>query len=164
MHHTRSFANDEGAPSGVRLRKDVPVSDQWDLSTLYPTEAAWEADLERYRGLREKIPSWKGTLAQSADSLAAALTFLRDFGMIEERLAAYSALRESEDQGLSASRDRTARFMRAQAESQTLWSYFDPEIHAIPDARMAEFLKHPALAEFATWLRKLLRFKPHVLG
>jgi oligoendopeptidase F len=29
---------------------------------------------------------------------------------------------------------------------------------------MAEFLRHPALAEFAVWLGKLLRAKPHVLG
>jgi oligoendopeptidase F len=164
MRNLRSFALDEGAPSGVRLRTDVPVSDQWDLGKLYPTESAWEADLERYRRLRDRIPSWKGTLGQSPESLASALGFLRDFGMLEERLAAYSALRESEDQGLSAARDRTARFMRTQAEAQTLWSYFDPEIHAIPDPRMAEFLEHPALAEFAIWLRKLWRFKPHVLS
>jgi oligoendopeptidase F len=73
-------------------------------------------------------------------------------------------LRESEDQGLSASRDRTARFMMSQADAQTAWSYFDPEIQAIPDDRMAGYLAHPALAEFAVWLRKILRFKPHVLS
>ncbi len=154
----------DGAETGLRPRKDVPASDQWDLSKLFPTEAAWEADLERYRVLREKIPSWKGTLGQSAESLAAALTFLRDFGMVEERLAAYAALRESEDQGLSAARDRTARFMMTQAEAQAAWSYLDPEIQAIPDDRISAFLTHPALSEFATWLRKVLRFKPHVLS
>ena len=154
----------DGAETGTRPRKDVPASDQWDLSKLYATDGAWEADLERYRVLREKIPLWKGTLGQSAESLAAALTFLRDFGMVEERLAAYAALRESEDQGLSAARDRTARFMMTQAEAQAMWSYFDPEIQAISDERMAEFVKHPALAEFAIWLAKVLRFKPHVLS
>jgi oligoendopeptidase F len=164
MRSIQSFANAEGGESGLRSRKDVPVSDQWDLTKLYATEAAWESDLERYRGLGAKIPSWKGTLGESAESLAVALTFLRDFGMLEDRLAAYAALRESEDQGLSASRDRTARFMRTQAEAQAAWSYLDPEIQAIPDERMAEFLRNPTLAEFATWLRKLLRFKPHVLG
>jgi oligoendopeptidase F len=121
-------------------------------------------DLERYRALVAKIPSFKGTLGTGAEALAAALVFLRDLGLVEERLACYAALRESEDQGLSASRDRTARFMMSQADAQTAWSYFDPEIHAIPDDRMAGYLKHPALAEFAIWLRKLLRFKPHVLS
>jgi oligoendopeptidase F len=150
--------------STVRPRKDVPASDQWDLSKLYADEAAWEKDLERYRGLSAKIPSFKGTLGNGPEALAAALVFLRDLGLIEERLAAYAALRESEDQGLSSSRDRTARFMMSQAEAQTAWSYFDPEIHAIPDARMAGYLAHPTMAEFSIWLRKLLRFKPHVLG
>lgn len=163
MRSMQSLAID-GGEMGTRPRKDVPISDQWDLTKLYPTEAVWEADLERYRGMREKIQSWKGTLAGSAEALAHALAFLRDFGMIEDKLAAYAALRESEDQGLSSARDRSARFMRTQAEAQAAWSYLDPEIQAIPDARMAEFLKHPALADFAIWLRKVLRFKPHVLS
>jgi oligoendopeptidase F len=154
----------DGGEIGVRPRKDVPASDQWDLTKLYATEAAWEADLERYRGMREKIATWKGNLGRSAEALAAALTFLREFGLIEDKLAAYAALRESEDQGLSASRDRTARFMRTQAEAQAAWSYLDPELQAIPDERMVQFLKDPGLAEFAIWLRKLLRFKPHVLS
>ena len=62
MRSIQSFANAEGGESGLRSRKDVPVSDQWDLTKLYATEAAWESDLERYRGLGAKIPSWKGTL------------------------------------------------------------------------------------------------------
>jgi oligoendopeptidase F len=159
-----SLAATQDSGSTLRLRKDVPATDQWDLSKLYGDEAAWEKDLERYHGLAAKIPSFKGTLGNGAEALATALVFLRDLGLVEERLACYAALRESEDQGLSASRDRTARFMMSQADAQTAWSYFDPEVQAIPDDRMAGYLAHPALAEFAVWLRKVLRFKPHVLS
>jgi oligoendopeptidase F len=164
MHSHKKFAAEQAAGPGLRLRKDVPPGDCWNLSKLYPSEGDWEKDLELYRALAEKIPSYKGTLGRSVESLAAALGFLRDFGMLEDRLAAYAALRESEDQGLSAARDRSARFARTQADAMTLWSYFDPEIQAIPDERMAGFLVHPQLAEFAIWLRKLLRGKPHVLS
>ncbi len=158
------FAHEQDSRPTLRPRKDVPAADQWDLTKLYADEAAWDKELERYRALAATIPIFKGTLGGGPEALAAALVFLRDLGLLEERLACYAALRESEDQGLSASRDRTARFMMSQAEAQTAWSYFDPEIHAIPDDRMAGYLAHPALAEFAIWLRKLLRFKPHVLS
>jgi oligoendopeptidase F len=57
-----------------------------------------------------------------------------------------------------------SRYTMAQAEAQAAWSYLEPEILAIAEERMAEFLQSPALSEFATWLRKLLRFKPHVLS
>ena len=147
------LAQAQDPSSTLRPRKDVPASHQWDLTKLYSDEAAWEKDLERYRALAAKIPSFKGTLAGNAEALAAALVFLRDLGLVEERLACYAALRESEDQGLSASRDRMARFMMCQAEAQTAWSYFDPEVQAIPDERMAGYLAHPALAEFTIWLR-----------
>src|ERR1017187_6341011 len=125
-----SAAQDSG--STLRPRKDVPAGDQWDLTKLYGDEAAWERDLERYRALATKIPSFKGTLGNGAEALAEALVFLRDLGLLEERLACYAALRESEDQGLSASRDRSARFMKSQADAQTALSYFDPEIHLVP--------------------------------
>jgi oligoendopeptidase F len=154
----------EQAGGGLRARKDVPEADRWDLSKLYASDGEWEKDLERYRALAEKIPSFKGTLGQSVEKLAAALGFVRDVGMLEDRLGAYAALREAEDQGLSAARDRSARFTMAAAAAAAAWSYFDPEIQAIPDERMAEFLRHPSLAELVVWLRKLLRGKPHVLG
>jgi len=158
------FSASQGSGSGLRLRQDVPQAECWDLSKLYGDDAAWEKDLERYRGLSQKISSFKGTLGQGAASLAAALSFLRDFGVLEERLAAYASLREAEDQGLSLARDRSARFMRNQAEAQTAWSYLDPEIQAIPEDRVVIFLGDPALAEFTVWLRKVLRFRPHVLS
>lgn len=158
------FAPDPGPGSTLRPRADVPAADRWDLSKLYADDVAWEKDLEGYRRMSERIPSFKGTLGKDAESLAAALCFLRDFGKVEERLAAYANLREAEDQGLSTARDRSARFMMTQAEAQAAWSYFDPEIQAIPAVHMAGFLAHPALAEFSTWLRKVLRFRPHVLS
>ena len=163
MRSSKKFAAEQ-IGSGVRSRKEVPESDRWDLSKLYASDAEWEKDLERYRASAEKIPSFKGTLGASAEALATALGFLRDFGRLEDRLAAYAALRESEDQGLSSARDRIARFTMAAALAQTAWSYFDPEIQAIADDRMAEFLAHAGLAEFEIWLRRLLRFKPHVLS
>jgi oligoendopeptidase F len=164
MRSTPQFAADSAHAAGPRPRKDVPASDQWDLGKLYASESLWEQDLERYGKLREKIPSFKGTLAASAESLAAALAFARDLGLLEERLSAYAALRESEDQGLSTSRDRISRYTMAQAETQATWSYLEPEILTLAENRMAEFLQNPVLSEFATWLRKLLRFKPHVLS
>jgi oligoendopeptidase F len=163
MHSSKKFVAEQ-AGAGVRSRKDIPESDRWNLTKLYTGDAEWEKDLERYRGLAERIPSFKGTLGGSVEALAAALAFVRDFGKLEDRLGAYAALRESEDQGLSAARGSSARFTMAAASAQAAWSYFDPEIQAIVDERMAEFLTRPALAEFAIWLRKLLRFKPHVLG
>jgi oligoendopeptidase F len=163
MHsHQKNAA--EQAGGGLRSRKDVPASDCWDLSKLYASAAGWEKDLERYRALTERIPTFKGTLGQSVDALAKALAFVRDLGMLEDRLGTYAALRESEDQGVSAARDRSARFTMTSASAQAAWSYLDPEIQAIPDERMAGFLAHPALAEFAIWLRKVLRGKPHVLS
>ena len=108
MHHSRLKLNmAEPAGPGLRERKDLPASECWDLSKLYATEEDWEKDLERFRELAEKIPSFKGTLGQSVEGLTRALVFLRDFGLLEERLSTYAAGHRGEKDGLV---DRTSPY------------------------------------------------------
>ncbi len=37
------------AHPGVLARHEVPVEETWDLSPIYPSDEAWEADLPRAR-------------------------------------------------------------------------------------------------------------------
>ena len=39
----------------LAMRKDVPVELTWDLSLIYPTDAAMEADLEEAKKLADHI-------------------------------------------------------------------------------------------------------------
>ena len=161
LRHSHPSPSDGG--STLRTRQDIPEHDRWDLATLFPSDASWEVGFTRYQEKAKGIPSFKGTLGKSARNLALSLVFCRDIGLLEEGLAVYAALRESEDQGDSSSRDRSTRLSMAQTQAQADFSYFEPEVQAIPDATIEDFLAAPELAEFSVWLRKLLRFRPHIL-
>ena len=52
----------------IPLRKDVPESDKWDLTTLYGSDEEWERALSSVSGLTEKVVSFKGKLSQGAES------------------------------------------------------------------------------------------------
>jgi oligoendopeptidase F len=84
--------------------------------------------------------------------------------LLEERLGYYSDLRETEDEGSSTARTMTGKFMMAQAKTRAAASWDAPEIQAIPDSLMAGFLEHGRLAEYRIYLKKILRYKPHVLS
>ncbi|MFP3089177.1 oligoendopeptidase F [Treponema sp. TIM-1] len=148
----------------IPLRSEVNRQDTWDLSKLYPNDGDWKKGLEAYEKIAERIPGFQGTLGKSAEALADYLDFVRDFNILEERLGVYAELRQTEDEGDAAARTMTGRFMMAAAKAQAAGSWAVPEIQAIPDETMEVFLVHPRLGEYTIYLKKLLRYKPHVLS
>lgn len=147
----------------IPLRKSVPAGDRWNLSKLFESEAAWEAGLKDYEKRSSRIAGFKGSLGKSPESLLAVLEFCRDLGLLEERLSYYADLRQSEDEGNNDSRGRFARFMMAATTAQGAWAWFEPEIQTLPEAFVAKCLADKRFADYAVFLKKLLRFKPHVL-
>ncbi|MDR1948471.1 MAG: oligoendopeptidase F [Spirochaetaceae bacterium] len=145
-------------------RSGTAKADTWDLSKLYGSDAAWNEGLLAYEKKAERFSGFRGTLGRSPGALGDFLDFLRDFRLLEERLAVYAELRQTEDEGDSIARTMTGRFMMAEAKIQAAASWVNPEIQAIPDETMTAFLSSPRLAEYRIFLKKLLRFKPHVLS
>ncbi|WP_010259432.1 oligoendopeptidase F [Treponema primitia] len=150
--------------SRIPARSEVKREDTWDLSKLYPNDEDWGKDLEKYEKLAEKIPGFRGTLGKSAESLADYLDFTRDLWLQGERLGTYSSLRQTEDEGDNAARTMNGRFTMAEAKTLAAASWDTPEIQAISETVMAAFLKHPRLAEYGIYLKKLLRYKPYILS
>ncbi|MCX7024930.1 MAG: oligoendopeptidase F [Spirochaetes bacterium] len=148
----------------IPLRKDIPLPDTWDLSALYDGPESWERDFQKFEAFAEAAESFRGTPGSSKAALAAALGTVRDGMRLGECLSCYVELRVTEDEGDSASRSRAGRFMMAQAKAQGAWSWLEPELQRIPDASVNTWLEAPELAEFRVYLRKILRFKPHVLS
>jgi oligoendopeptidase F len=131
---------------------------------LFKDDAAWDKGLAGYGDEAGKIAAFRGTLGKSAESLAGYLDFACSLGRLEERLAYYADLRQTEDEGSSAARSMSGRFMMAAAKVQAALSWAAPEIQAIPERDMEAFLAHPRMADYQVYLKKLLRFKPHILG
>ena len=149
--------------TAIPERSQIPVADRWNLGKLFPAEDAWEQGLERYEEMVPHIAAFKGTLGESAANLRACLEFLNELEMLDERVGYYAMLRTSEDAGDSDNQGRQARYLNVASRAEAEKSYVTPEIQAIPDAVIERFLADESLAEFAIALRKLLRFKPHVL-
>jgi oligoendopeptidase F len=145
-------------------RSEVPKGDTWNLSSLFADEASWEAALAELEAFFPGIGALKGSLVSSPEAFLKALGYYRDFGLLDERLSYYASLRESEDEGDSSSRGRSSRFMAVSTRAQGLWAWFVPELQALPESFVDSCLGDPRFAEYSVFLRKLLRWKPHVLG
>jgi oligoendopeptidase F len=148
----------------IPLRSQAKLQDTWDLSKLYPSDSDWNAGLGAYEKLSEKIEGFRGSLGRSSESLLAWLEFYKELSLLEERLSYYCELRQTEDEGSGEARTMTGRFVMVQARTQAAASWATPEIQSIPDAAMEAYLKQPQLEEYRIFLRKILRWKPHILS
>lgn len=148
----------------IPLRSEVSASDTWNLASLFPGEAAWESSLADFEAMTAKVPGYKGSLGRSSDSLASALEFYRDFGILDERLGIYASLRQCEDQGDDASRGRFSRYLAAATRAQAAWSWFEPELQTLDTSFIEACLAEARFAEYAVFVRKLLRWKPYILS
>jgi oligoendopeptidase F len=58
----------------------------------------------------------------------------------------------------------TGKFMMAASKAQAAASWAAPELMAVPDETMEAFMKNERLRDYRIYLKKTLRFKPHVLS
>jgi oligoendopeptidase F len=152
------------ATATLPSRTEVPAADTWDLSSLFTSDADWEKAFTQWEAKIEGYARFRGRLAESAEVLAACLNFDIDFERFGDRVQTYAFLKESEDTANSTYQGMKARALSAASRAAQAASYIRPEILAIPDAKMAAFLKSPALTEHRLTLERLLRYKPHTLS
>ncbi len=145
-------------------RDKVKKEDTWDLASLYAHDADWEKDLKKLEAQIPKIAKFKGTLAESPQSLAKYLKFDEEVEQLGEKLGNYAFLRTSEDTSSNQANGMYLRFMNVASRAGQEGAFARPEILAIPDSKMKKFLAEKVLAPFRLVLERLTRYKPHTLS
>ena len=145
-------------------RRDVPVGDTWDLSSLFSSDTEWEAALAEWEQMIPGFEMFAGTLAQSPEQLAACLAHDIAVDRTGDRLGTYAHLRASEDQAAAESQRMVGRFQHVATRAGEKASFIRPEILAIPPATLAAWITLPVLADYRLTLERLVRTRPHVLS
>jgi oligoendopeptidase F len=151
------------ATDRLPTRAEVPVTDTWDLATLFPSDAGWEEAFTRWEGMIPDYAKYRGTLGTSPAALVAGLAFDLSVERLGDRLGTYAFLKHTEDVSNGAYQGMKARYVGVAAKVAEASSYLRPEILAIPDETMRAFLASAELAPYRLTLERLLRFKPHTL-
>jgi oligoendopeptidase F len=148
----------------VPTRDEIPEADRWDLTHLYPDDAAWEAEFAALQARYPGIKEFRGRLAASPASLLAALEFEKTIDQPLERLATYASLRTSENGADPVFLEREARLQNLHTDIVETCSFMSPELQAVADESFAALLAAPELAPWHTVLARLRRFKLHTLN
>ena len=152
-------------PARSQAAPEAPKQIVWDLSALYATPEAWEA--ERQAILKEipKLAAFKGHLGDDAASLLKAADSISAVAKRAQRLFTYASLRADEDLRRAPAQERRNLARAVFARFSQATSYTAPEILAIGADRVEKFIAaEPGLAKHAFGLRDTLRQAPHTLG
>lgn len=153
----RAFAQAAGGEA-------VAAAAAWDLSEIYPSDAAWETERQAILKVIPSLAAQKGTLGNSAEALRAALQAQSDVNKRAARLYTYASLKADEDLRVAPNQERKqqAQDVFTALGEATAWT--NPEIVALGSAKVnALIAADPGLKKFAFGLRDTLRAAPHIL-
>lgn len=144
-------------------RSAVPVEQTWDLATIYPSDAAWEADFAKVTAAIPTLTAYKGRLKESGDVLLEALSKRDDVSQILGRLYVYANMRSHQDTADSHYQALADRVTTLSSQLSAATSYMTPEILAIPQRKLKGFINKTAgLKLYKFQLEELDRERPHV--
>jgi oligoendopeptidase F len=144
-------------------RADIPIEDTWNLESIFATDQAWE---EQFQAIQQRLPqleALKGTLAQSGPALLKVLQ-TRDALFEElERLYVYASMRRDEDTTNGTYQGMADRAMQLLVRASTQASYIEPEILALPQETLDQFIRETSgLTLYRHQLHDLNRKRPHI--
>ena len=144
-------------------RSAIPPNHQWDLTPLFADDAEWQPLFDQVTSELTGYARYQGHMGDSAEALAAAVTFDLDLSRRIERLYTYAHLKNDEDKSNQAYLAMYQRAVSLYSRASELSSFMRPEIMAIPAETMQTYLTSEALADYRFYLEKILRHRPHTL-
>ena len=138
---------------------------KWNLSDLYPSDAAWRTAKDKVAAELPKLATFKGQLASTAATLADALQTMSTYDKDLSRLYSYAMLladqdtRDSQHEGMK--QEMVQLYARFSAEA----SYIEPEILLFPAGTAAKFIAaEPRLKVYEFYLKDIERRAAHTLS
>ncbi|WP_372660751.1 oligoendopeptidase F [Cohnella sp.] len=147
------------------LRNEVSIELTWDLSELFASIEAWEAELKALQELAIHIQQYKGNLQDGVSHLADCLETQEVLLERTMRMATYARLRFTEDTSNPQNQANSTRSGDATAGIGAALSFIRSEILALPEGMIERYIKEePRLEPFRKSLDDLLETKPHQLS
>lgn len=149
----------------VPQRKDIPAESKWAIEDIYPTDEAWEQELERAKKMPEQIASYKGLLSSDPAKLLEYLKADDDMTVVLDSLINYAQRKNDEDTRESKYQDMVSRLEMLFVELSGAGAYVTPEILSIPDDTMERFFKEqPEMELYRLCIDRVRRRRTHILS
>lgn len=159
------MAQTEGSTAKELTRAEIDPKYKWRLEDLYADQAAWDRDAAEIQSLVQTLTKLTGRLSESADTLLQAFRLSDEINEKASRLLNYAHRHRDEDNNNSTYQALADRGLALLIQAESSRSFFVPEVLAIPEDRVQEFLAdNEGLRLYKFLLEEMFRHKAHVLS
>ena len=151
--------------SELLKRSEVKEADTWNVKDMYPTTEAWENEFKVITEIVDKIASYEGSVAATAENLLTVLEHLASAGEKIEKAFNYAERLFDENQTNTTHQAMSAKVYSLYAAMGSKTAFADPEIIAASDEMLEAFYKElPALELYRKQIAEIRRMKEHCLS
>ncbi|MGN6811443.1 MAG: oligoendopeptidase F [Thermomicrobiales bacterium] len=144
-------------------RSEITPADTWDAASVFPSDAAWEAELTAIADQLPVITGYRGRLSEGPGALADWLTLANDVGSRVYKAYVYASLFHEADTTDQDAKAKVDRVMGLYARVAAASAFAEPELMAIGCATLRQWATdEPRLAIYAHYFDQLERRQAHV--
>lgn len=152
----------EATRTAVPTRDQIAVEDTWDLSGIYPSDEAWDADAARVSAAIDTVVAYRGRLGEDADTASGGIAAVFDLQNLIMRLIVFANLRRDEDTTNTEANARYERAVTASIQAGEAIAFFQPELLSLDADVLRSYIEHPDLQTYRHVLEDLERNRAHV--
>lgn len=148
----------------IPLRSDIDAKYKWDMTAVYPTEEAWEDDLNLVKKLYPRLGDYKGRLLSSPEVLLESIELRNQVNQTLWKLYHYASNSSNADVRNEKFQEMVQRVINESVKIGQTTAYYTPEIlqneYSVLEDLMANNTK---LQVYEKQFKDLYISKPHIL-
>ena len=146
-------------------REEIDSKYKWDLSSMFPSDEAFEAGLEELKAYGPKLLAFKGKISTSAQALLEYLQLEDQMNLLLYKIINYAERKSDEDTRVAKYQAYVANATSAYTQVGEATSWFAAELLAIPAESVEKFYAEvPTLEFYRRKLNKILNQREHTLS
>ena len=146
-------------------REEIDSKYKWDLSSMFPSDEAFEAGLEELKAYCPKLLAFKGKISTSAQALLEFLQLEDQMTLLLYKIINYAERKSDEDTRVAKYQAYVANATSVYTQVGEATSWFAAELLAIPAESVEKFYAEvPALEFYRRKLNKILNQREHTLS
>ncbi len=148
-----------------RDRARIPDRYKWDLTHIYPSEAAWRAAKDTLTANLPQLRQYQGRLSSSARVLVDALEKMSALDKDLSRLFVYASMLADQDTRDGRHQGMRQEMVQLAADFAAETAFIEPEILRAPSAALSGFIaSEPRLRVYRFYLDDIRRRGAHTLS
>lgn len=144
-------------------RTSIEDKFKWNIDTMYQSSELIKDDIDKVNSIIEELKSYKGKISSSKENLYKVLSNSEKASRILQNLYVYTHMKQHEDTRNNENQARATKAEMLSTELSMATSYIVPEIIAMDENKLKEYLEDEKLSFYKKYVDEILRDKPHTL-